>query len=468
MAEAPPLVHALAGAVASIFSNTVVYPLDLITTRIQTQAKESDNKSGTSDRSYDGLLDTFAKVYDEEGLLALYRGLAADNASTMLSTFCYHFAYNTIREARMASYARASGGKRPRVLGMVEELTIGAGAGVISRFVTSPASNVVTRSQTQAGSTADIVRSIYDEKGITGFWSGMKASVLLAANPSISYYLFELQKALLIPRSRRNAPSAIEIFLMSATGKAIATLLLYPVILIKARTQATHAKTSILTQLRKVIDSHGVQGLYSGALPQVVKGFLSQGILMLLKDRITTVIIAGYLMLARLTKSSAGKQSSTSILAFPSQPDRSGNLHYVDSPRQDVNGLILATRDAVEQAVDAAVDKVGQVVGEVKEVVESVTSGGGGGDRAVAAVCNAAGDAEAAMALLPGSHIPKVGGAATNGAAPKQGVEWTSQTRATPTSTKQGVEWASQQRAAPTSAKQGVEWASQTRPADKK
>lgn len=535
--DAPPLVHALAGAVASIFSNTAVYPLDLITTRIQTQAKETDSiksgdaGAGTEHREYTGVIDALVKVYDEEGVLALYRGLGADNASTMLSTFCYHFAYNTIREARLAAHARAAGGKRPRVLGMVEELTIGAGAGIVSRFVTSPASNVVTRSQTQAGSTADIVRSIYEEKGITGFWSGMKASVLLAANPSISYYLFELQKALLIPRARRGQPRAIEIFLMSATGKAIATLLLYPVILLKARTQATHARASLLAMVRKILRTEGARGLYSGALPQVAKGFLSQGILMLLKDKITTVIVAGYILLSRQLRlgemsgirksptsiasgsaSDAGTQASaaaaqqgakTGILAMPSQPDRSGNLYYVDSPRQDVNGLILATRDAVESAVERAVDAVGQAAADVRDAAQNAVDGVAEGvknltaassdahaakdaagkvksaaaevgDRALAAVCNAANDAESAMALSPGSHVPKLGGAA------KAGVEWASQQQ-TPSSTgkvgsaaKAGVEWASQQRttaepsgsvAKPVAdgAKAGVEWTSQTR-----
>ncbi|ORY84814.1 mitochondrial carrier domain-containing protein, partial [Protomyces lactucae-debilis] len=299
----PPIIHALSGAVASIFSNTAVYPLDFVTTRLQTQEQgpAAALEKGQPQKQYTGLQDAFEQIYQKHGLAEFYRGLGADNLSTMASTFCYHFAYNFIRDRRVAVHTKRRGGHKPSVLSMMEELTIGASAGVISRFVTSPASNIVTRSQTQDGGTAmDIVRDIYNEKGITGFFSGMKASVILAANPSIAYYLFEVQKALLLPKSRRASPKAVEIFLMSATGKAIATLLLYPVILIKARTQAQRVKVGIFAMIRRIFTKEGgLAGFYKGAPTQVLKGFLSQGILMLLKDKIAALIVAGYLAVSR-------------------------------------------------------------------------------------------------------------------------------------------------------------------------
>lgn len=356
--DVPPIVHALSGAVASIFSNSFVYPLDLITTRLQTQDKKHQKNrrdSGTPlthDKNYEGLRHALLTIYEEEGASSLWQGVWADNVSTMASTFCYHFAYNLIRDKRFEAAASRNGGRKPRVLGMVEELSIGASAGIISRFVTAPANNVVTRSQTHGGSTTQIVKAIYKEKGFTGFWSGMKASVILAANPSISYYLFEVQKALLIPRARRDSPRSIEIFLMSATGKAIATLLLYPIILVKARTQALRAKTGLWALIKSILETEGLGGLYKGAVPQVLKGFLSQGILMLLKDKIATLIISGYLAISR-RKSKAVDHG----------------YYYSDSPKTNVNGLIAATKDKVEVAVDQAVDKVKEVASDVAETM---------------------------------------------------------------------------------------------------
>jgi hypothetical protein len=88
------------------------------------------------------------------------------------STFFYHFAYQWLRERRVKrAVARGEKG-----LGVVEELAVGALAGVFSRFFTTPMSNVVTRKQTSGQHSGDgkvkssvsIVKDIYSEKGITG------------------------------------------------------------------------------------------------------------------------------------------------------------------------------------------------------------------------------------------------------------------------------------------------------------
>jgi hypothetical protein len=59
---------------------------------------------------------------------------------------------------------------------MLEELMVGALAGVFSRFFTTPMNNIVTRKQTagqntpngQIPSSRQILKDIYNEKGITG------------------------------------------------------------------------------------------------------------------------------------------------------------------------------------------------------------------------------------------------------------------------------------------------------------
>ena len=61
-------------------------------------------------------------------------------------------------------------------MGVVEELLVGALAGVFSRFFTTPMNNVVTRKQTSGQNSPDgkvkssvrIIKDIYSEKGITG------------------------------------------------------------------------------------------------------------------------------------------------------------------------------------------------------------------------------------------------------------------------------------------------------------
>ena len=92
--------------------------------------------------------------------------------ANVTSTFFYHFAYQYLREKRL----RRAVLKGEKTLGIVEELLVGALAGVFSRFFTTPLSNLVTRKQTsgqnspngKVASSASILRDIYNEKGFTG------------------------------------------------------------------------------------------------------------------------------------------------------------------------------------------------------------------------------------------------------------------------------------------------------------
>jgi hypothetical protein len=91
----------------------------------------------------------------------------------MSSTFFYHFAYQYLREKRIKRAVL----RGEKTLGIIEELIVGALAGVFSRFFTTPLSNLVTRKQTagqnspngRIASSAAILRDIYNEKGITGY-----------------------------------------------------------------------------------------------------------------------------------------------------------------------------------------------------------------------------------------------------------------------------------------------------------
>ncbi len=283
----------------------------------------------------------------------------------MASTFFYHFAYNFVRDRRLASHAASHGGKTPRVLGVFEELSVGAVAGIFSRFLTSPASNIVTRKQVKGGSSMQIIHDIYRESGITGFWSGFRASVVLSANPSITYYLFELQKALIVPRSRRDNPKAIEIFMLSAIGKAIATLLLYPFILTKTRMQAKNTSVTSTTLMKRLFMSEGILGMYKGCGPQVLKGFLAQGIMMLVKEKIGALIVTLYLMVQRNRLVNLGATVKHTALDVAQRAGISQNL--INNPKEEVGFMLEEGKEKVEAVLGAAVNNVRSVAENISD-----------------------------------------------------------------------------------------------------
>ncbi|KAF9980771.1 hypothetical protein BGZ75_007987 [Mortierella antarctica] len=347
--ELPPIGHALSGGVAAALANVVIYPLDMATTRVQSQSTKdgascslsahlhgrdsaekqqlqpiefikrpdlpaSASSSSTSSATtsnvsvgedgrkkttktiittttttrtlassssssslpakrvhYTSVPDAIRKIYATEGFRALYSGLGSDTIATLTSNFVYFYVYMALRQRK--EHRRKSG-----QLSTVQELFLGAEAGIISRFFTAPIHVVTTRQQVMGkdlqGSSSSrsssnpggadiqnlqskvsarsIIKDIYAQDGITGFWAGYAPTVILSINPSITYFLFETIKRLLVERQTKavagtNASKSVlaaaasltslQIFFISACSKAIASFLTYPLILTKTKLQ---------------------------------------------------------------------------------------------------------------------------------------------------------------------------------------------------------------------------------------
>ncbi|KAG0359194.1 mitochondrial carrier domain-containing protein [Gamsiella multidivaricata] len=434
--ELPPIGHALSGGVAAALANVVIYPLDMATTRVQSQStkdpasiphshsssgrkeqlpiefKRPELPSSTSSSSssktsalsvspdgrkktttttittttrtvsslssststsssttskkthYTSVPDALRQTYRSEGFSALYAGLGSDTLATLTSNFVYFYVYMALRQHK--EHRRRSG-----QLSTIQELFLGAEAGVISRFFTAPIHVVTTRQQvigkelsTESGkpikvSARAIIRDIYAQDGILGFWAGYAPTVILSINPSITYFLFETLKKFILARQARAAAavsavpngsksalvaaaslSSLQIFFISACSKAIASFLTYPLILTKTKLQtksedandgdnnnnnnnnadeesligtdsasvaasgtasSSQGKTKgfdgISDVIRTVVKDKGIKGLYTGCQGQVVKGFFSFGLMYMIKDRVVAWMLTLFLAL---------------------------------------------------------------------------------------------------------------------------------------------------------------------------
>ncbi|KAL8950367.1 MAG: hypothetical protein Q9183_007527, partial [Haloplaca sp. 2 TL-2023] len=172
---------------------------------------------------------------------------------------------------------------------------------------------------------------IKDEKGISGFWSGYSASLVLTLNPSLTFFLFETLKRLLVPRRRRSNPPPQATFLIAAISKAIASSITYPFSLAKSRLQASsksfdeknladekvgkeqtaaskHTGTetrntgNVFNTILLIARTEGLSALYEGLSGEVLKGFLSHGLTMILKQAVHSVIIRLYYTILKLLK----------------------------------------------------------------------------------------------------------------------------------------------------------------------
>jgi len=340
----PAIGHALAGSTGTAIANLAIYPLDLIITRLQVQ--QALKNSAPTDRNredgYDGVADAFEKIYKKEGWKGFYTGVLQDTGKSIADSFLFFLFYTFLREKRLRKH-----GGQTTTLPALDELAVGAAAGAVSKFFTTPISNIVTRKQTHSlrtsssspePSVSQIADQIYSEKGIQGFWSGYSASLVLTLNPSLTFFLYESFKRSLLPRTQRDDPGASITFLMAAVSKAIASTITYPFSLAKARAQTSSSppvdppsaekvksevesaetsseikrtgkdatavakRSTVFHTILKIYKEEGPAALYEGVFGEILKGFFSHGVTMLLKESIHKLIIQTYYAVLKAMK----------------------------------------------------------------------------------------------------------------------------------------------------------------------
>jgi hypothetical protein len=360
----------VAGAAGSAVSNVATYPLKLIVTRLQMQRlaarkKHSTNgsKEGSQQTGYASIQAAAQRIYTKEGgIRGFFTGVGDDTWKTIADSFLFFLAYTILRQRRLNSKANSNGKKRA-VLPILDELVVGVLAGAFSKLWTTPLANIVTRKQTAALedqsepiSTKQVAAQIKAEKGLIGFWSGYSESLVLTLNPSITFFLNEFLKYLLLPRHKRRSPSATVTFLLAAISKAVASAITYPVSLAKTRVQAESSSSddmkssnafafNLFTSLQTIAAEEGINALYDGLFGEVVKGFLSHGITMLTKDIVHSSIVHTYYTLLILMKK------------YPSPEE-----------------LIVRARLQAEEYAEVAREGAKEVAESVKDGVSSVTS----------------------------------------------------------------------------------------------
>lgn len=139
----PPLIQAFSGSIGSAAANASSYPLDLVTTRLQTTRSKRI-------RGLKGALMLLRQIVQRHGLAGLYDGLNTDTGATVLSGFFYYYFYSFLRGllAKRRNLTAGSKGKIP-ALSVAEELSLGFAAGLASRLISTPLSVVTIRLQTE-------------------------------------------------------------------------------------------------------------------------------------------------------------------------------------------------------------------------------------------------------------------------------------------------------------------------------
>ena len=319
--------EALAAAVGGAVSSGVLYPLEVLKTRMQADDSTANEDSKASSIEKDGdtngegneeevvktsstSIDYARNLYRSEGLGVFFDGIEVSAIQSAIEKACYFFAYTALKK----TYSQASSkGSHPQKLSAVASVLLGCLAEWVHLPVTLPIDALTTAIQTSGGSKSiDGARDkqkqtvlalwmvLWKEKS---FYKGIQAYWILCFKPALQYTIFEQCKAwiLRLKRGRNEGRSSAQLaageaFVLGMFARTVATLAVFPFVRAKVRmqklAQAPGDATStppptIWKLLMENYTDGGLKALYQGLGPELTRGVLSAALMMMVKERIS-------------------------------------------------------------------------------------------------------------------------------------------------------------------------------------
>ncbi|SSD61593.1 probable Mitochondrial 2-oxodicarboxylate carrier 2 [Saccharomycodes ludwigii] len=262
----------ISGAVAGISEILVMYPLDVVKTRMQLQVSTpSVNNTSTH---YTGVVDCFQKIIKKEGFSRLYKGITSPilmEAPKRATKFACNDEFQKF-------YKTAFGSDK-----LTQSLSIlsGASAGVIEAFVVVPFELVKIRLQ-DANSAyrnpIDCVSKIIKNEGLLAMYNGLESTMWRHTVWNAGYFGVIFQVRSLLPKPTGKNEQTRNNLIAGTIGGTFGSLLSTPFDVVKSRIQNTVSKPGEVRKYNWSVPSivtiykeEGFAALYKGFVPKVLR-----------------------------------------------------------------------------------------------------------------------------------------------------------------------------------------------------
>ncbi|KAM3135256.1 hypothetical protein pb186bvf_012721 [Paramecium bursaria] len=271
------LAQGQAGALASVVSTLLLYPLENIKTRMHGQTQENQHMR---------VRDVIIQVFQQEGVQGFYKGLTSLAIGNYISYGLYFYWYEYFKHIFKTDISQTFQVIKPSLC---------------SSILTSIATNPFWVIQSQQTFSKDGLNffhktySIVQNQGFQALFRGLQASLILTINPIIQFVLYEYLKR----KFKYQENQAIVFFLAGAVSKAVATFVTYVFILyeiqkpyqiIRTRCHLSDKHKSYLIIFRELIKEEGLVGLFKGLSPKLVQSILNSGFLLMFQEQIYEII----------------------------------------------------------------------------------------------------------------------------------------------------------------------------------
>ncbi|KAI9226172.1 MAG: mitochondrial carrier domain-containing protein [Piptocephalis tieghemiana] len=271
------LKHAVCGATAGCVAAVVTCPLDVVKTRLQYQRLLDPRII-----PYKGTWGTLCRIWSEEGLRGLYRGLGP-TVIGYLPTWAIYF----------TTYENGKQWLREHPIHVTAAMT----AGGVSSCITNPIWVVKTRFMIQNNTTLyryahtlDAFRTILTQEGWKGLYRGLGSSLLGVTHVAVQFPLYERLRVVFKPMEQEY-PGVAHILGASAMAKMTASCVTYPheVIRTRLQTQSTNPPQyhGILDAIRVIYREEGWKAFYKGLSTNLIRTVPSSVLLILTYELLT-------------------------------------------------------------------------------------------------------------------------------------------------------------------------------------
>ncbi|KPI36440.1 putative mitochondrial 2-oxodicarboxylate carrier [Cyphellophora attinorum] len=263
-----------AGAIAGVSEILIMYPLDVIKTRVQLQGA----KPVPGQDYYTGMLDCFRKIVKNEGASRLYRGIGAPimmeapkRATKFAANDSWGIFYRNLFGMEKANQPLA--------------ILTGATAGATESFVVVPFELIKIRLQDRASAgkyngIVDCFMKIVKNEGPLALYNGLESTLWRHILWNAGYFgcIFQVKALLPTPTKGNKTQAMVTDFTSGAIGGTVGTILNTPMDVVKSRIQNTTRVKGVAPKynwawpgLATMMKEEGFAALYKGFLPKVLR-----------------------------------------------------------------------------------------------------------------------------------------------------------------------------------------------------
>lgn len=301
--------HIVAGTGAGFISTISLHPLDVVKTRFQAYEGRTGIR-GADQPMYRTTFAALRHILKTEGFTGVYRGISPALWGSGLAWGLYFGIYENAKSRHLRNFEQQNGGGASSLASTQElsdssrtdeeptpipklklptfyHLASGVEAGAICVLLTNPIWLIKTRLQLQGANGAPYrgmihaAACIVREEGPLALYRGIGPALVLVSNGAIQFGVYEELKHFVISHQDTSVHSesqltSIQFLGMGAVSKVIASVITYPLQVVKTRIQQRQTEgqvkySSMGQSCQRIFAKEGARGFYKGLGPTLLR-----------------------------------------------------------------------------------------------------------------------------------------------------------------------------------------------------